>query len=146
VKTGYCSAGYRHKQDRKHISHLLIPESGIYRKIHRRMSHCQPHHCTNDHARKHKGRHVVSGLHQKPHGEHSGHKDISKCQIRPCFLSCCQRKCHTDGKSRCRTGQADSCFFPSRQVKLLLDQSEYHGKYDKQQGNGAGRTIGLRRR
>ena len=144
MESGNCTTGNSYKQDREQISQCIIMKSGKCWQVHFRMCNQQTDNCSKDHSCKHKGCHIIPWLHQKPHRKHCCQKDIGKCKITPCVLGCCDRACHTNCKSCHCTYKSDYNLLPACQLELLLDQAKYNCKYNKQQRNASGRSIGLR--
>ena len=124
MKSGYSSAGDSHEQDRKQSAQAFILKSGICRKIHSRVGENQPENSTGDHSHEHECGHVISRLHDKPHGEHSSEEDIDESNVDPCLFSKNQRKIHAAYKRKKCEGKSENDFFPAAEFHFMLNQSE----------------------
>ncbi len=87
METGNRTACNGYKQDREHRAELLIGKAGEYGQVHGGVCNDQTNHSACDHGNKHEGGHVVAGLLQQPHRQHSSEENVNEGDIAPCCLA-----------------------------------------------------------
>ena len=101
----------------------------------------KPQDSAGDHADEHEGGHVIPGLHDKPHGQHSRQEDVGKGNVHPHFFSQDHREIHTKDKGQHCAHQAEHDLLPAAQLQLVLQHAEHNREQDKEQGNTSGRAV-----
>ena len=131
MESGNRTTGNGDKQDWEHRTECLIIESCVNRKIHARMSNKQTNYCTRNHSDKHKRRHVITRLFQKPHWKYRSKENIYKCNVTPGIFAKFQWTVHTDHKGKNDANDTKYGLFPTGQIEFFLNQSEDNSKYHK---------------
>ena len=131
MESGNRTTGNGNKQDWEHGTERLIIKSCVNRKIHARMSNEQTNYCTCDHSDKHKCRHVITRLLQKPHWKYRCKENIYKCNVTPGIFAKFQWTIHTDHKGKNDAHDTKYGLFPAGQIEFFLNQSEDNSKYHK---------------
>ena len=141
MEAGYRAAGHRHEQDREKGSQTLVLESGKGRKIHGRMGKDQSQHRSRDHSHEHKGRHIISGLHHEPHGQHCRQENVNERDVHPHVLAQDHREIHTEHEGQHSAYKPEHDFFPARKFHFMLHHSEHNGKQDEEQRDASRRSV-----
>ena len=143
VEAGNCTAGHGDEQDGEHGAQLFVGKAGEHRQVHGGVCHQQADHSTHDHGHEHKGGHVVTGLLEQPHGQHSSKEDVHKGDVAPSGLAQDQGQVCADDKGQHDEHDADNAFLPAGEVELLLQQAKDNGEHHEHDGNHTGSAVGL---
>ena len=141
METGYRTAGDGYKKNGKQGPETFVFKACEYRKIHGRMCKNQSDDSADDHSDEHKRGHVISWLHQKPHGKDGCQENIGKRDIDPHIFAESYRQIHSAYKSQYGAYQTEDHFFPAFKLRFSLNQTKDGGKQNEKQGNTSGCSV-----
>ena len=143
MESGYRTAGDGDEQSREQAAVTYLKTVKCI-QLHIGMSHNHTKYGTDDHTQQHKGGHVISGLHQKPHGHYGCQEQVCHDDVDPYGLGSIDRKLHTYRKHHYQQTDGYDCLDPFVHFSnLFLDQTEDHSDQDEQHGNGCCTAVSI---